>query len=166
MHACIHVFINLVDVDECVSNLHNCSHNCINTNNSYTCSCPNGLNLSADERTCSAPPSLVLTLTDDSGYITLNSSNMIWKIRIPNNQKVINLTFVSFSVSCSGGGTVKVFSGYDPLKSVLLTEMCGIKVSLSPIISSINELSIMHTNGSEDDKALLQYKTVSANTNG
>lgn len=41
-----------VDVDECEYNSHSCSHSCHNTIGSFTCSCPAGLHLSDDGKTC------------------------------------------------------------------------------------------------------------------
>ncbi|CRK94788.1 CLUMA_CG008282, isoform A [Clunio marinus] len=41
-----------VDIDECEYGSHQCSHSCHNTEGSYRCSCPNGLTLSDDEKTC------------------------------------------------------------------------------------------------------------------
>ncbi|CAN8006554.1 unnamed protein product [Ixodes hexagonus] len=40
------------DVDECLEGNHNCSHKCVNTHGSYACSCPPGLQLSDDGKTC------------------------------------------------------------------------------------------------------------------
>ncbi|XP_070502012.1 fibrillin-2-like [Chironomus tepperi] len=41
-----------IDIDECISEEHQCSHECHNTHGSYHCSCPNGLTLSDDRKTC------------------------------------------------------------------------------------------------------------------
>ncbi|XP_062552414.1 fibrillin-1-like isoform X2 [Armigeres subalbatus] len=40
------------DIDECELGRHLCSHNCHNTAGAYECSCPRGLQLSTDKRTC------------------------------------------------------------------------------------------------------------------
>ncbi|XP_038117535.1 multiple epidermal growth factor-like domains protein 6 isoform X3 [Culex quinquefasciatus] len=40
------------DIDECELGRHMCSHDCHNTAGTYVCSCPRGLKLSSDERTC------------------------------------------------------------------------------------------------------------------
>lgn len=41
-----------VDIDECEHGSHQCSHSCHNSEGSYKCSCPRGLKLSDDEKTC------------------------------------------------------------------------------------------------------------------
>ncbi|XP_045397715.1 epidermal growth factor-like protein 8 isoform X2 [Lemur catta] len=43
-----------VDVDECRAGVTLCSHRCLNTAGSFTCSCPLGLLLGLDGRTCAA----------------------------------------------------------------------------------------------------------------
>ncbi|XP_062710515.1 uncharacterized protein LOC109404745 isoform X2 [Aedes albopictus] len=40
------------DIDECELGRHLCSHNCHNTAGEYVCSCPKGLQLSTDSKTC------------------------------------------------------------------------------------------------------------------
>ncbi|KAL0280085.1 UNVERIFIED_CONTAM: hypothetical protein PYX00_001479 [Menopon gallinae] len=40
------------DIDECKENTHNCSHECINREGDYECGCPDGFDLSENERTC------------------------------------------------------------------------------------------------------------------
>lgn len=59
-HACslyvVEFFVEshkLIDVDECQEDLHNCSHNCSNTEGSYQCTCQDGYSLDAlDNSTC------------------------------------------------------------------------------------------------------------------
>ncbi|XP_023397124.2 lysosomal thioesterase PPT2 isoform X2 [Loxodonta africana] len=41
-----------VDVDECRTSVTLCSHHCLNTVGSFTCSCPHGLGLGPDGHTC------------------------------------------------------------------------------------------------------------------
>lgn len=41
-----------IDIDECISEEYQCSHECHNNHGSYYCSCPNGLTLSDDRKTC------------------------------------------------------------------------------------------------------------------
>lgn len=45
-----------VDVDECRTSLTLCSHGCLNTLGSFTCSCPNPLVLGPDGRACAGGP--------------------------------------------------------------------------------------------------------------
>ncbi|XP_058521095.1 epidermal growth factor-like protein 8 isoform X3 [Ochotona princeps] len=45
-----------VDVDECRAGVSLCSHRCHNTEGSFTCSCPRGLLLGPDGRTCTEGP--------------------------------------------------------------------------------------------------------------
>ncbi|XP_064481553.1 sushi, von Willebrand factor type A, EGF and pentraxin domain-containing protein 1-like isoform X2 [Ornithodoros turicata] len=40
------------DIDECVTGEHACSHICVNTLGSYECSCPQGMVLNLDNKTC------------------------------------------------------------------------------------------------------------------
>ncbi|XP_013413701.1 signal peptide, CUB and EGF-like domain-containing protein 2 [Lingula anatina] len=40
------------DMDECRLGFHKCSHSCQNTVGGYQCSCPAGMKLAADQRTC------------------------------------------------------------------------------------------------------------------
>ena len=40
------------DVDECLDNNGNCSHDCVNTNGSYHCECPVGYILQSNKRNC------------------------------------------------------------------------------------------------------------------
>ena len=44
----------LADVNECLTTVNKCSPNanCVNTDGSYTCECPPGYMLLADQRTC------------------------------------------------------------------------------------------------------------------
>ena len=42
----------LTDLIECVDMNGNCTHNCINTEGSYYCTCDNGYELSDDKHTC------------------------------------------------------------------------------------------------------------------
>lgn len=44
--------MSCVDLDECEHGTHQCSHSCHNSVGSYHCSCPHGLRLSADDKTC------------------------------------------------------------------------------------------------------------------
>ena len=41
-----------VDVDECQTGEHNCSHNCSNTLGSFECKCKDGYSLQGDRTTC------------------------------------------------------------------------------------------------------------------
>ena len=41
-----------VDVDECQTREHNCSHNCSNTPGSFVCNCSAGYSLDLDGATC------------------------------------------------------------------------------------------------------------------
>ena len=46
----------LPDIDECNENLkNNCSHLCINSPGSYYCNCPNGFQMSQNNKTCKSP---------------------------------------------------------------------------------------------------------------
>jgi fibulin 1/2 len=40
------------DVNECKTGRHTCSHSCVNTRGSYKCTCPKGLTLQENNRTC------------------------------------------------------------------------------------------------------------------
>ena len=52
------------DVDECSNGAHVCSHNCHNTEGSYTCSCPSGYNLLEDNITCLGElPTLIIHIS-------------------------------------------------------------------------------------------------------
>ena len=42
----------MIDVDECSTETHDCSHNCTNTFGGYTCSCPTGFSISSDPKRC------------------------------------------------------------------------------------------------------------------
>ena len=49
-HTC---FLSIgTDVDECLYNNGNCSHDCINTQGSYYCECPTGYILQPNRRDC------------------------------------------------------------------------------------------------------------------
>ena len=158
--SCVHfiVIIFFPDINECSTGGHNCSHNCHNTNGSYVCSCPPG-SLLSNGRDCS----IDVQLTAASGSISLNRSDSKWRIIIPDTNKVINLNFQSLSISCSSGGLVEVFNGLNPLSSVSLLRTCGTTVP-SPIISSINELSLEYKTGGVNDSASLKYETVTSPT--
>ena len=47
------LLFSLLDHDECATANHGCEHKCENTVGGYTCSCPQGLKLNADNKTCS-----------------------------------------------------------------------------------------------------------------
>ncbi|XP_005106845.3 uncharacterized protein LOC101847898 [Aplysia californica] len=47
-----------LDVNECRTDKHNCTHSCTNTYGSYVCSCPSGFVLAEDRRTCVFPGSI------------------------------------------------------------------------------------------------------------
>ena len=42
----------ITDIDECLNNNGNCSHDCINIEGSYYCECPVGYNLQANKHDC------------------------------------------------------------------------------------------------------------------
>ena len=44
--------ITMVDIDECMDSNGGCEYTCINTNGSYTCSCPDGFHLSPNGLNC------------------------------------------------------------------------------------------------------------------
>ena len=46
------LFLNTIDINECLSSNGGCSQNCTNTNGSYICSCQTGYMLTVDNRTC------------------------------------------------------------------------------------------------------------------
>ena len=54
----------------------------------------------------------------------------------------------------------------EPVSSVSLLKTCGVSVPSLPIISSINELSVVYETGNSSDSASLQYETVPSQTNG
>ena len=46
----------LTDVDECIQKFKgNCSHACVNKPGGYYCKCPNGFQMSQDNKTCNCP---------------------------------------------------------------------------------------------------------------
>ena len=47
------IFFSFLDIDECQSHNHNCSHFCNNTPGSFKCLCPSGYQLIHDSHTCS-----------------------------------------------------------------------------------------------------------------
>ena len=49
--CCILMFI-ITDIDECLENNGNCSHNCVNIEDSYYCECPVGYNLQTNNHDC------------------------------------------------------------------------------------------------------------------
>uniref|UniRef100_A0A1X7U6T9 Metalloendopeptidase n=1 Tax=Amphimedon queenslandica TaxID=400682 RepID=A0A1X7U6T9_AMPQE len=144
------------DINECSQRTHNCSHYCHNTNGSYTCSCPSSFRLSSNGYQCN----YIVSHTTASGSINLNTSNVTWTIQIPNANQAIKLTFLSLSISCSNGGSIEIFSGIEPVSSISLLRTCGGSFPLSPIISSINELSVVYETGNSSDSASLKYETV------
>ena len=57
LYSCIFCLDNMpsffnADIDECAENIDSCSHDCVNTDGSYYCSCPNGSVLISDNKTC------------------------------------------------------------------------------------------------------------------
>ena len=42
----------ITDIDKCLENNGNCSHDCVNTEGSYYCECPTGYNLQTNKRIC------------------------------------------------------------------------------------------------------------------
>uniref|UniRef100_A0A1X7T1V8 EGF-like calcium-binding domain-containing protein n=1 Tax=Amphimedon queenslandica TaxID=400682 RepID=A0A1X7T1V8_AMPQE len=44
---------NCIDINECVADNGNCSHDCTNTPGSYLCSCNNGYSIDTDGHNCS-----------------------------------------------------------------------------------------------------------------
>ena len=66
MHIC-----NSADVNECEKQNGGCSHKCINSEGSYTCSCPDPeLNLSPDRRTCIGKKKTFVTLQTNNNIET------------------------------------------------------------------------------------------------
>ena len=42
----------ITDIDECLDNNGNCSHDCVNTESSYYCECPLGYILQSNKHDC------------------------------------------------------------------------------------------------------------------
>ncbi len=111
------------DINECtIEGIASCSHTCINTQGSFRCTCPEGYNLTSDNRTClmipTPAPSTVSThsttilpvatstpkppltpcganLTTESGVISYNDSignDCLWTIKNSDTSKYFNLT--------------------------------------------------------------------------
>ena len=47
------VHLKFSDIDECLDNNGDCSHNCVNTLGSHNCTCNMGFVLSSDQHNCS-----------------------------------------------------------------------------------------------------------------
>ena len=45
-------YVIITDVNECLDNNGNCSHDCVNTVGSYYCKCPAGYNLQPNKHEC------------------------------------------------------------------------------------------------------------------
>ena len=81
MYVCI-----VTDIDECSAGIHKCSHTCENTDGGLTCSCPTGMMLDNDNRTCvskygwtmiTGPVSVVWLDSDDKTCVSKYNWTMI-----------------------------------------------------------------------------------------
>ena len=64
------IFVNYsTDVDECLDNNGNCSHDCVNTEGSYYCKCPAGYILQPNYHVCEGK--WIHTFADDIITISL-----------------------------------------------------------------------------------------------
>ena len=61
-----------IDVNECTDSTHSCSHACINTVGSYNCSCPNGMKLGTDSKTCAGKLIYIIVQINCSVKISMN----------------------------------------------------------------------------------------------
>ncbi|KAI8480627.1 Fibrillin-2 [Branchiostoma belcheri] len=54
-------------VDECATDIDDCSHDCTNTDGSYTCGCPTGYELDTVEKTCNDIDECVIAPCQNGG---------------------------------------------------------------------------------------------------
>ena len=132
-----------IDINECLTDEHGCSHTCVNTTGSYYCTCPSNMILSSDNRTCTQLPDCSHTLTDASGTISLPNRNCTWKIVISDKSLVISLTLSNLQMSSSlskacSDGYIEVFNGPGNT-SVSQGKFC---TGTTTITSSTEELTV------------------------
>lgn len=60
-----------LDIDECSSSNGGCEHTCVNTDQSFYCTCRQGYTLKADQQTCEG------TLTQLNSYVSLNFNTFL-----------------------------------------------------------------------------------------
>ena len=61
-YTLILILLIFVDINECVTDNGNCSHDCTNTPGSYLCSCNNGYSIDTDGHSCSGNYQLFSTV--------------------------------------------------------------------------------------------------------
>ncbi|BFZ01256.1 hypothetical protein BsWGS_04295 [Bradybaena similaris] len=91
------------EVDECRTNLHGCEHKCVNTLDSYYCTCRSGFQLHSDGKRCE--PSCDGNIDDAYGNITSPSfpdvypanSKCVWTINAPTGHRIY-LNFTHFDL--------------------------------------------------------------------
>ena len=76
-------FLFFTDVNECHPDVKgNCSHLCVNSPGSYYCKCPNGLQMSQDNKTCKCPKgfqeSVNRTMCSGEKHLILPCSFVLW----------------------------------------------------------------------------------------
>ncbi|CAC5419922.1 Fibrillin-1 [Mytilus coruscus] len=91
-------YVNVIDIDECITNVSRCEQNCKNTNGSFTCSCKWIYELAADGKSCSELSMLlnvmVCTFIGIAALVVGVITLKIWKGRQTKNNK-IRPTFIN-----------------------------------------------------------------------
>ena len=175
------VFVCLVAINECATGQHNCDQGCIDTEESFSCTCDSGYRLASDGHSC---------ITDCGGTLTTSSGSFNtpgwpdeypqedfqceWTIVLPNSGATIEFTIDDSAFGINGRPPctrdhVEFFDGTGN-NAASLEKICGLTsmdtVTLTPITTSSSSARVVFTGSANPNRSptrvgvKVDYKTV------
>ena len=81
------------DINECLINNGGCSHNCINLDGTYICTCPTGYELDSRRKNCVGKISLYFT------FLLCRTLNVHWSVIVRDNHRGVDWTKVGIHLA-------------------------------------------------------------------
>ena len=159
------VFVHLVAINECATGVHNCDQGCVDTEESFFCTCDSGYRLGSDGRSC---------ITDCGGRLTTSSGSFQtpgwpntypqenfqceWIVELPNSGATIEFTIDDSAFGINGRDSctsdhIQFFDGTGTSDALLL-RLCGShsSVTLTPITTSSSSAKVVFTGSVNADR--------------
>ena len=179
------VFYSHAAINECVNGLHNCDQGCVDTEESFFCTCSSGFTLASDGHTCNINCGGRLTaasgIFSSPGYPNGYPEDAVeceWIIEIPNTRGTIEFTFdLPFGITGNPNENppcttdhIEFFDGTGS-NAASLDKICGLRSffpqGLPSIVTSSSRAKVVFT-GSDGPRPTsrvgvrVTYKTVSS----